>query len=51
MLSGAQDIEYSDRMLCDVKHSEGILAVCQWTGEDGVPHVVWREGPQRVTEL
>jgi hypothetical protein len=51
MLSGAQNVKYSDRMLCNFKHGEGILAIGQWTGEDGVPNVVWREGSQRVAKL
>jgi len=38
-------------MLCNVKHSEGILAVAQWTGKDSVPNIVRREGAQRVAEL
>ena len=51
MLSGIQDVKHSDCMRRDVKHSERILAVGQWTGKDGVPNVVRREGTQRVTEL
>jgi hypothetical protein len=51
VLSGAQNVKYSDRMLCNFKHGEGILAAGQWTGKDGVPNVVWREGSQRVAKL
>jgi hypothetical protein len=38
-------------MLYNVKDSEGIRAVGQWSRKDGVPDVVWREGSQRVAEL
>ena len=44
-------MKYSDCMLCDVKDSEGILAVGQWTCKDIVPDLVWGEGSQRVAEL
>lgn len=51
MSSGAQNVKYSDSMVCNFKHSERILAVGQWTGKDGIPNVVWGEGAQRMIKL
>jgi len=49
--SNAQDVKHSDCMLCDVEHSERILARSQWTSKDSVPNVVGCESAQRVTQL